>query len=70
MGKITQFLESDTWYIIRCVLFLILFIYLLVTHVVQLPGTRHVVWIIISVLGIIVELQGLLMVLKHRSSGS
>ena len=69
MGKITQFLESDTWYIIRCVLFLTLFIYLLVTHVVQLPGTRHVVWIIISALGIIVELQGLLMVLKHRSSG-
>ena len=68
MGKIIQFLESGTWYIIRGVLFLALFIYLLVTHVVQLPGTRHVVWIIISVLGIIVELQGLLMVLKHRYS--
>lgn len=64
MGKITQFLESSTWGIIQCVLFLALFIYLTITQIAELPGTKHIVLILISVLGIIIESRDLVKILK------
>ena len=67
MGKITQFLESSTWDIIRCVLFLALFIYLTITQIAQLPGTKHLVLIFISVFGILVEVVDLVKAFKAKA---
>ena len=67
MGKITRFLESNTWGIIQCALFLALFIYLTITQIVLLPGVKHIVLILISVLGIILQIKELVMILKSRS---
>lgn len=67
MGKITRFLESRTWGIIRCTVFLALFIYLTITQIAQLPGTKHIVLILLSLLGILLHIQDLVKILRYSS---
>lgn len=67
MGKVTQFLESSTWMIIQSVLFLALFIYLTITQIALLPGAKHIVLILISVFGILVEVRDLVKAFKAKA---
>lgn len=67
MGKITHFLESRTWRIIRCTVFIALFIYLTITQIVQLPGTKHIVLILLSLPGILLHVQDLVKILRYSS---
>ena len=66
MEKIALFFESNTWKIIRCVLFMALFVYLTIMQIAQLPGTKHVVYIVVFVFGFFKELVDLVKILKAR----
>lgn len=66
MEKIALFFESNTWKIIRCVLFMALFVQLTIMQIAQLPGTKPVVYIVVFVFGFFKELVDLVKILKAR----
>lgn len=70
MGKITQFFESRTGKIVRSAFFLALFLYLIISHIAQWPGMKHIVLFVFFVLGFLGELSDLIEVLKAKSKDS
>ena len=70
MGKFTQFFASRTWKIIRSVVFIALFLYLIISHIAQWPGMKHIVLFVFFVLGFLGELSDLIKVLKAKSKDS